>query len=164
MPTTTGQVSADVVYQDNQPETSHRHVAKQRSEISLSNVFQRACHLVSAISVIPQLMPRPESPSLGRAPTPPAPADTPAVAKLRQLLGRTVKVGIQDSRIFLGTFACTDKALNIVLANTYEYRPSEAAEDGNPPGRYVGMVMIAWKYVRDVELQIEFGESEGDYT
>lgn len=109
-------------------------------------------------------MPRPESPSLGRVPTPPVPADTPAVTRLRQLLGRTIKVGIQDSRIFLGTFACTDKALNIVLANTYEYRPSEATEDGNPPGRYVGMVMIPWKYVQDVELQIDFEEWEGEYT
>jgi small nuclear ribonucleoprotein (snRNP)-like protein len=115
-------------------------------------------------------MPRPESPSLCRVPTPPVPADTPAVTKLRQLLGRTIKVGIQDSRIFLGTFACTDKSLNVVLANTYEYRPSEAAaaaaagEDGSPPGRYVGMVMIPWKYVQDVELQIDFGECEGDYT
>jgi len=60
------------------------------------------------------------------------PADAPAVAKLRQLLGRTIKIGIQGSRIFLSTFACTDEALNIVLAHTHKYHLREATEYGDP--------------------------------
>jgi N-alpha-acetyltransferase 38, NatC auxiliary subunit len=95
-----------------------------------------------------------------------------AINALRNLLGSTLRISIQDTsnRVFLGTFVCTDKARNIVLANAEEYRiervavrrstitegeveehGEEAEETFEQKGRYVGMVMIPWRYIIDVE-------------
>ncbi|CAK39655.1 uncharacterized protein An07g08610 [Aspergillus niger] len=45
-----------------------------------------------------------------------------AVQYLDSLIGRTLRVHATDTRIFVGTFKCTDAARNIILASTYEYR------------------------------------------
>jgi small nuclear ribonucleoprotein (snRNP)-like protein len=89
-------------------------------------------------------------------------------------LGSTLRISIQDGRIFLGTLVCTDKARNLILANAEEYRlepvrkreqsltrdqrsggksdkASGDMEEFEQKGRYVGMVMIPWKYILDVE-------------
>lgn len=47
---------------------------------------------------------------------------TPAIIKLQSLLHQFIRVSISDSRIFIGTFAGTDKLLNIILTNAEEYR------------------------------------------
>ncbi|TFY71225.1 hypothetical protein EVG20_g1785 [Dentipellis fragilis] len=76
--------------------------------------------------------------------------DTDAVLALKSLLRLTLRVFIADGRIFLGTFAGTDKSLNLLLVNTEEFRlgPSD-----NPDGRYVGQVMIPWRLVIKTEVQ-----------
>jgi N-alpha-acetyltransferase 38, NatC auxiliary subunit len=102
-----------------------------------------------------------------------------AILALQHLLGSLLRISIKDAsnRIFLGTFVCTDKARNLVLANAEEYRlervivrrskigesehgggdlGGNGEEEGEEEmferkGRYVGMVMIPWKYVLDVE-------------
>jgi len=78
------------------------------------------------------------------------PPATPAHDRLRALLRQILRVVVEDGRVFLGTFAGTDKALNVLLVNTEEYRPSPG--DGYE-GRFVGQVMIPWKFVKKVEVQ-----------
>ena len=72
------------------------------------------------------------------------------IAALKRLLKRILRVTVLDGRIFLGTFVGTDHLLNILLANTEEFKigPSE-----NPNGRYVGQVMIPWRLVVKAEAK-----------
>lgn len=59
----------------------------------------------------------------------------PLVKKTRKLLFRRLRVGVEDSRVFVGRFHCLDKQGNIILYDTVEYRqispgPAPAAVDG----------------------------------
>ena len=81
------------------------------------------------------------------------------VEQLRALLRKTLRVSVTDGRVFLGTFAGTDKQLNILLINTDEYRLGPDADSDGPGGRYVGQVMIPWRLVVRVETQ-----AEGEHT
>ena len=63
-------------------------------------------------------------------------------------MGLSYRVSIQDGRIFIGNFACIDREKNIVLSNTEEYRTGEG-----PRGRYVGLVMIPWRWVIKAEVE-----------
>lgn len=88
-------------------------------------------------------------------------SERPAVSQVKALLQRTLRVSISDGRLFVGTFACVDKQLNIVLTNTEEFR---LGPPGSPPpvqGRYVTMVMIPWKFVTKVEAQELLTEDYG---
>lgn len=78
--------------------------------------------------------------------------DTPAVQRLKSLLNQTLRVTIHDGRVFLGTFAGTDRLLNVLLVNTDEFRFSPP-QHANPGGRFVGLVLIPWKLVLGVETQ-----------
>lgn len=68
----------------------------------------------------------------------------PAVEALKELLNRTLRIACSDGRVFVGTFVCVDKQLNIILANADEYSVSK------PDGRYVTMVMVPWRLVVSV--------------
>ncbi|KJA29487.1 hypothetical protein HYPSUDRAFT_106790, partial [Hypholoma sublateritium FD-334 SS-4] len=63
---------------------------------------------------------------------------------LRQLL----RITVTDGRIFIGTFAGTDKPLNIILINAEEFRLGPGQ---NPDGRYVGQIMLPWKIIVKLE-------------
>jgi N-alpha-acetyltransferase 38, NatC auxiliary subunit len=69
------------------------------------------------------------------------------VERLKSLMGYTWRISIQDKRIFLGTLVCTDKDKNIILTNADEMRR------GEPNGRYVGMIMIPWRWVVKAEVE-----------
>ncbi|KAF8584938.1 hypothetical protein K439DRAFT_1633059 [Ramaria rubella] len=71
-----------------------------------------------------------------------------SVEKLESLLGRVWRVSIQDKRVFIGTLVCTDKEKNIILTNADEYRRGDHSD-----GRYVGMVMIPWRWVLKAEVE-----------
>ena len=86
------------------------------------------------------------------APADSDPSDPPAVRDLKSLLNRTLRVTIRDGRVFLGSFAGTDKLLNILLVNTDEFRFSPP-QHANPGGRFVGLVLIPWRLVLNVEAQ-----------
>ncbi|TCD67700.1 hypothetical protein EIP91_012066 [Steccherinum ochraceum] len=77
-------------------------------------------------------------------------SNTPALDELKKLLQKTLRVTTNDGRIFLGSFAGTDKQLNILLINTDEFRfsPPELA---NPSGRFVGLVMLPRRLVVSIE-------------
>jgi small nuclear ribonucleoprotein (snRNP)-like protein len=77
--------------------------------------------------------------------------DTEAIRNLKSILRGTLRVIINDNRAFVGTFVGTDKSLNILLLNTEEFR-LDAGE--NAAGRYVGQVMIPWRIIQNLGLQI----------
>ncbi|KAJ4477855.1 hypothetical protein C8J55DRAFT_90138 [Lentinula edodes] len=79
------------------------------------------------------------------------------IDELRQLLTSTLRITVDDGRIFLGSFIGTDQPMNILLADTEEYR-IESLEAGQndrepSPGRFVGQVLIPWKIIRKIEVQ-----------
>lgn len=86
---------------------------------------------------------------------------TDALTTVKDYLQRTLRICILDNRVFLGTFVCMDKQLNIILTNTEEYRLGESSQ-----GRFVGMVMVPWKQVTKVEVQGSGvqGDFEDGYT
>ncbi|KAF5314005.1 hypothetical protein D9611_006950 [Ephemerocybe angulata] len=100
---------------------------------------------------------QPPSPS---GSSPPPTLETPALQRLQSYLRQPLRISVTDGRIFLGTFAGTDKPLNILLANTEEYRmgSGEMLE-----GRYVGQVLIPWRLVTKVEAQAQqdYGYASG---
>ena len=75
-----------------------------------------------------------------------------AVQALQSLLRESLRISISDGRIFIGTFVGTDKAMNILLVNTDEFRvgPNE-----NPDGRFVGQILVPWRLVQKIEMQSE---------
>ncbi|OBZ80103.1 N-alpha-acetyltransferase 38, NatC auxiliary subunit [Grifola frondosa] len=103
------------------------------------------------------------STSLPTMPSPPS--DN--IEHLKSLLKQPLRIAVEDGRVFLGTFAGTDKQLNVILVNTDEFRPAAGYQDANPNGRFVGQVMIPWRLVRRVEARSGSGglrlpDSDGD--
>ena len=72
------------------------------------------------------------------------------VQQLRALFNQMLRVTIRDGRVFLGTFAGTDKLLNILLLNADEYRFAPP-QHANPHGRFVGLILIPWRLVAKAE-------------
>ncbi|KAG7450818.1 uncharacterized protein BT62DRAFT_928105 [Guyanagaster necrorhizus] len=74
------------------------------------------------------------------------------ITALESLFRRILRVTVTDGRVFIGSFAGTDKPLNILLVNTEEFR---IGVDENPDGRFVGQIMISWHLVVKVEVYRE---------
>jgi small nuclear ribonucleoprotein (snRNP)-like protein len=95
-----------------------------------------------------------------------------ALEALTSTITQYYRINIQDGRVFIGIFTCMDKDKNIILTNTEEYHLEKSAmyTKGSswsfvcfpansdfifwPLGRYVGMVMIPWRYVVKVEVEM----------
>ncbi|KAJ5574367.1 Ribonucleoprotein LSM domain eukaryotic/archaea-type [Penicillium hispanicum] len=91
------------------------------------------------------------------------------------LLGRTLRVHTTDTRMFVGTFKCTDAERNIILASSLEYRlptPSAvqaAAKEAeawdktpetkntsvkvNMTSRLIGLIVIPGRHITKIELE-----------
>ncbi|KAH9855839.1 hypothetical protein C2E23DRAFT_553548 [Lenzites betulinus] len=95
-----------------------------------------------------------------------APRTTQPTANVERLVGllkQTLRISVTDGRIFIGTFAGTDKQLNILLINADEYRGgSDAGPDGHE-GRYVGQIMVPWRLIVRVELRGDLHPSTQRY-
>ncbi|KAL1936230.1 hypothetical protein VTP01DRAFT_364 [Rhizomucor pusillus] len=72
-------------------------------------------------------------------------ADTDKIRQLRSYLNFKARITISDGRVFIGTFVCTDKEKNIILAHTEEFRGDEK--------RLVGLVMIPGKHLVKAETE-----------
>lgn len=83
---------------------------------------------------------------------------TPAIIKLQSLLHQFIRVSISDSRIFIGTFAGTDKLLNIILTNAEEYSVQDSDEP--PNARYVSLIMIPWRHIISVEAPVRWTQDD----
>jgi len=69
---------------------------------------------------------------------------------MQSYLQKPIRISTTDGRVFLGTFAGTDKPLNLLLSNAEEYKPAKSG-GGMLEGRYVGMVLVPWRLVVKVE-------------
>jgi small nuclear ribonucleoprotein (snRNP)-like protein len=76
-----------------------------------------------------------------------------ALEQIKGLLDKILRITTNDGRIFIGTFAGTDKPLNLILLNTEEFRIS--GPDSKVAGRFIGQVIFPWKIVTKVEARIE---------
>jgi small nuclear ribonucleoprotein (snRNP)-like protein len=77
--------------------------------------------------------------------------DSVAIRNLKNILRATLRIITDDNRAFVGTFVGTDKSLNILLLNTEEF----CLDSGdNTAGRYVGRVMIPWRIIQNIGLQV----------
>ncbi|PGH02365.1 hypothetical protein GX51_04673 [Blastomyces parvus] len=102
-----------------------------------------------------------------------------AVQYLESLLGKTLRIHTTDTRLFVGTFKCTDNDRNIILSTTHEYRyptsvqlpaispdietdPADPTRIGDPTAtgivkadmtsRYIGLVVVPGQYITKIEL------------
>ncbi|KAK0734404.1 hypothetical protein B0T26DRAFT_688348 [Lasiosphaeria miniovina] len=88
---------------------------------------------------------------------------------LRSLLNKNLRVTTTDSRMFMGSFKCTDTESNIVLQDTYEYRqPSlqalqkqveeavgaaaAATIKADMTSRFLGLVVVPGNHIVKMEL------------
>lgn len=89
------------------------------------------------------------------------------VKELRSCLNFKARVHISDGRVFIGTFVCTDKQKNIILAHTEEFRGRRLSDipTRRPYSslsrlflfageqRLVGLVMIPGKHLVKIETE-----------
>ncbi|KAH8682435.1 hypothetical protein BX600DRAFT_44378 [Xylariales sp. PMI_506] len=102
--------------------------------------------------------PEPESRSTAKAE---------AETYLQSLIGKTLRIYTTDSRLFVGTFKCTDPNSNIVLSLTHEYRqpsPQKLAEAvarmgasetvrADMTSRYLGLVVVPGEHIVKIEVE-----------
>lgn len=65
--------------------------------------------------------------------------DTAAVAEVRAMIFRKLRVKVVDGRVFFGFLNCFDKRGNIILTNAIERK---VGEDGETTERHVGFILI----------------------
>lgn len=88
--------------------------------------------------------------------------EAPSISHLKSLLRETLRITTNDGRIFIGTFAGTDRPLNVILINTEEYRIGPEASRN---GRYVGQIVTPWKCIVKIEAAGQADPNEEDlYT
>jgi len=87
--------------------------------------------------------------------------DSEAIRNLKSILRGTLRIITDDDRAFVGTFVGTDKSLNILLVNTEELRLDSGE---NAAGRYVGQVMVPWRLIRNIGLQVTSENNVGSYA
>lgn len=83
------------------------------------------------------------------------------VERLKGMLKQTIRVSVTDGRVFLGTFAGTDKQLNLLLINADEYRLGPDAGPEGLEARYVGQIMVPWRLVVRVEGKLGGPHTQG---
>lgn len=83
------------------------------------------------------------------------------VERLKGMLKQTIRVSVTDGRVFLGTFAGTDKQLNLLLINADEYRLGPDAGPEGLEARYVGQIMVPWRLVVRVEGKLGGSQTQG---
>lgn len=87
--------------------------------------------------------------------------DSEAIRNLKSILRGTLRIITDDNRAFVGTFVGTDKSLNILLVNTEEFRLDSGE---NNAGRYVGQVMVPWRLIQNIGLQVTSENNVGTYA
>lgn len=92
-----------------------------------------------------------------------------SIGYLQSLLGKTLRVRINDQRLFVGQFKCTDNECNIILANSHEYREptlaairraaAKAEANGDSKvradmtSRFVGLIVVPGRLITKLELE-----------
>ncbi|KAF4589486.1 LSM domain-containing protein [Ophiocordyceps camponoti-floridani] len=86
-----------------------------------------------------------------------------AIAYLKALLTKNLRISTTDGRLFWGAFKCTDANQNVVLSHTYEYRQPVSAQGSasHDPfaridvsaARYLGLVVVPGHHIVRMELE-----------
>jgi small nuclear ribonucleoprotein (snRNP)-like protein len=95
--------------------------------------------------------------------TPVSTSSSPSSSFLQNLLNRTLRIKLADTRTFIGQFICVDRQQNIILSNAEEFLSPELERKRGAPvsrgyfgGREMGMVMFRGKDV--VRIEVEDGD------
>ncbi|KAL2057105.1 hypothetical protein ABVK25_002844 [Lepraria finkii] len=94
--------------------------------------------------------------------------NTKATEYLKALLNKKLRVYINDARMFLGDFKCTDNECNIILSQSYEYRPptpsalqtaaqantsSIASVKVDMTSRFLGLIVVPGHHITKIEVE-----------
>ncbi|KAG7529768.1 hypothetical protein FFLO_05408 [Filobasidium floriforme] len=89
-----------------------------------------------------------------------SPSTSTSSAFLQNLLNKTLRIKLADSRTFIGQFICVDRQQNIILSNAEEFLSPELERKRGAPvsrgyfgGREMGMVMFRGKDVLRIEAE-----------
>lgn len=74
-------------------------------------------------------------------------------SKIGQLLNCRVKVILQDSRVIIGQLLAHDKHLNVVLADSEEFRALKKRKDGECERRNLGMIILRGEEVVSISQE-----------
>jgi len=92
----------------------------------------------------------PEPPS-----KPPPAKDSEGRRQLRSWLHGYMKVEMTDGRILVGTFVCTDRDNNIILASCTEHlQPDDDGREEEP--RVLGLAMVPGRHVISISIDESF--------
>lgn len=69
-------------------------------------------------------------------------------ARLRSLLGKPIRVTVSDGRVFVGTFACCDNHVNLVLKGAQQVT-SDAKAGGT---RHLGQILVPGAHLTKIEM------------
>uniref|UniRef100_A0A6M2DCG5 Putative u1 snrnp component n=1 Tax=Xenopsylla cheopis TaxID=163159 RepID=A0A6M2DCG5_XENCH len=75
--------------------------------------------------------------------------DSKGRAQLRQWLNKSFRIKMTDGRVLYGTFACTDRDGNIILASCSEYlsEHSDPSEE-----RVLGLIMVPGRHIVSIQV------------
>ncbi|KAK0516205.1 hypothetical protein JMJ35_000808 [Cladonia borealis] len=94
--------------------------------------------------------------------------NTKATEYLELLLNKKLRVHTNDRRMFIGDFKCTDNECNVILSQSYEYRPptesaiKAATEACHDPGatvkldmtsRFLGLIVVPGQHITKIEVE-----------
>lgn len=103
-------------------------------------------------------------PTSTRTATPTSPSNSTSSSFLQNLLNKTLRISLTDTRTFIGQFICVDRQQNIILSNAEEFLSPELERKRGAPvsrgyfgGREMGMVMFRGKDVLRIEVEVEDG-------
>ena len=82
----------------------------------------------------------------------------PAIAQVRCMMGRELRIRIVDGRVFTGRFECYDKQGNILMDNAMS--TSVGDPEGTEPHVFRGMIVIQARHRVDTHLVVRDGESD----
>ena len=69
-------------------------------------------------------------------------------------LGRNMRIIMTDGRALVGTFLCTDKAMNVILGSAQEYLNYDEVQQQVEP-RILGLAMVPGKHIVSMQIDLE---------
>ncbi|KAL0054670.1 hypothetical protein WJX82_000808 [Trebouxia sp. C0006] len=84
--------------------------------------------------------------------------DQEALATVKKLLHKRLKVVVKDGRVLIGELLCIDKQANIILGNTFQQVQSDSAPFKERP---IGQVLVPASQRKSCHVEVMPNEREG---
>ena len=84
--------------------------------------------------------------------------EPPAIARVRCMMGREIRVKVVDGRVFVGRFECYDKQGNILMEDAMSTTLDDP--EGTEPHDYRGMIIIQKQHRVETQLIVRDGECD----